>query len=340
MTQHHASNRLITVFALLLWAALTASSASAQPTASDAETARSYMDEADRLRDAGELWGALERYQAADQLMHVPTTGLEVAKTQAALMQLAEARATALSVAHTPAQRTEPKVFAAARKEAAELAVALAPRIADLALSVEPATAQPVVSIDGRPVPRISRELPYKLNPGRHTLLVEAAGFETKQEQLTLAEGEHAAATITLVPAAVSSKDAQDLKPKASASASAPAPIPPSSGGRTRAYIGFAAGGALLLTGAIAGVASLVKASDVRSQCPNDVCSESQRGAVASADALGTIANIALPLGVLGVGYGVVELLLQGSSERPAEAQRTGARWGLTANGVSISGRF
>lgn len=340
MKMEHLRSRDLSRFAASVWIVLlSAAPALAQPTASDAETARSYMDEADRLREAGDLWGALERYQAADQLMHVPTTGLDVAKTQAALLQLAEARATALAVAHTPAQRGEPKVFDAARTQAAELSVALAPRIPDVALSVEPASAEAVVNIDGRPVPRISRDLPYKLNPGRHLLIVEAPGFEAKQEQLSLAEGQHAEVAVTLERAAVSGKSA----PVAARQPSPRAPEPviiEGNAGRTRAYIGFAAGGALLITGAVTGITSLVKAADVRSGCRNDVCPESARADVASADVLGTIANIALPLGVIGVGYGVVELLLSGSSERAPEPQRAEARVGLTATGVSVSGSF
>jgi hypothetical protein len=321
----------------LLWSA---SIASAQPTASDAESARSYMDEADRLREAGDLWGALERYQAADQLMHVPTTGLEVAKTQATLLQLTEARATALSVAHTPTQPREPKVFSAARTEATQLAAALAPRIADLKLSIDPASAQAVVSIDGRHVPRTAPELPYKLNPGRHLLLVEAADFETKQEQVTLAEGEHSVLTLTLSPSAALSKSGPVVQP----AKLAPEPAVKSdevatgnSAGRTRAYIGFAAGGALLITGAVTGILSLAKASDVRSRCVNNVCPESARADAASADSLGTIANITLPLGALGIGYGVVELLLQSAPETQDKPE---VRAGLTPTGVGVSGRF
>jgi hypothetical protein len=340
MMKRHSNNQ-VALFLSMIWLLASVSIASAEPSASDAESARSYMDEADRLRESGDLWAALERYQAADQLMHVPTTGLEVAKTQAALLQLTEARASALSVAHTPTQPREPKVFDAARKEAAQLAAALGPRIPDLKLSVEPATAQAVVTIDGRPMPRVSPELPYKVNPGRHLLVVEAPDFETKQEQVTLAEGEHRALTLTLLPSATqSSKAVVAVEPVKSAPARAVAEQAVDSGssaGRTRAYIGFAAGGALLVTGAITGIMSLTKVSDVRSRCMNDVCPESARSDVATADTLGMIANITLPLGMLGVGYGVVELLLSGSDDRAPEPS---IRAGLTPTGVGVSGRF
>lgn len=333
MSKRIATHCLLT---LTCWLALTTASR-AQSAATDAETARGYMDEADNMREAGDLWAALERYQAADQLMHVPTTGIEVAKTQAMLLQLAEARATALTIAHSAEHADEPKVFGDARKEAAQLAAALAPRIPDLQLTIAPASAHAVVSIDGRPLPQLSPALPYKLNPGRHILRVEAPGFETKQENLNLAEGQHATLSLSL--------DAQPSHaptPREVAAAPVvPAPAQPArsanTASRVRAYAGLAAGGALLVTGAITGIVSLTKVSDVRARCMNDVCPESARADVSTADALATISNITLPLGVLGIGYGIVELLLQEPASHDLEPA---VRAGLTATGVGIDARF
>src|SRR5262249_49902102 len=52
-----------------------------QPSASDRETARALMAEGRERRDAGDLAAALKSFQTADSIMHVPTTGLEVART-------------------------------------------------------------------------------------------------------------------------------------------------------------------------------------------------------------------------------------------------------------------
>jgi hypothetical protein len=315
-----------------------------QRSATDAETARTLMDEADRLRDAGDLWAALERYHAADEIMHVPSTGIELAKAQAALLQLVEARATALSTVHLPEQPNESKVFRESRAEAVKLAAALAPRIADLTLAIEPASAQAAVRVDGQAIPRISRSLPYKLNPGSHVLLVEAPGFASKTEQLTLAEGQHATLGMTLTPApSAATTEPVAKQPSQHAAQANEATRPhadPGAGNRARAFVAFAAGGALLVTGAVAGILSLTKASDVRAQCNNNVCPESLRGQAASADTLGTIANVTLPLGVLGVGYGIVELLLQPSAEHAQAAHASGLHAMVTGTGVVLHGQF
>ena len=64
----------------------------AAPSPAERETARSLMVDGDRLRSAGDLQSALARYQAAHAIMNVPTTGLALAETQAALGLLVEAR--------------------------------------------------------------------------------------------------------------------------------------------------------------------------------------------------------------------------------------------------------
>jgi hypothetical protein len=58
---------------------LCTSAALAEPSPGEKETARALMDEGDRKLSKQDLRGALQAYQGADQIMGVPTTGLEVA---------------------------------------------------------------------------------------------------------------------------------------------------------------------------------------------------------------------------------------------------------------------
>ena len=60
----------------------------------DRETARTLMQQGRELTAKGDLKEALKRFKGADDIMHVPTTGLEVARTQAPLGLLVEARDT------------------------------------------------------------------------------------------------------------------------------------------------------------------------------------------------------------------------------------------------------
>src|SRR2546425_4050542 len=114
--------------------------AHAEPTAADRETARALMKQGVAARDSGDLKGALKNFEAADAIMHVPSTGFEVAKTRAALGMLIEARDVALSIARAPAQPGEPSPFAEARNASQKLSDDLEGRIPSIKLSVKAAS--------------------------------------------------------------------------------------------------------------------------------------------------------------------------------------------------------
>src|SRR5262249_29380095 len=113
----------------LLALSISSTALAAEPTAADKETARKFMAEAREKRAANDHKGALQAFQAADAIMHVPTTGLEVARTHAALGQLVEARENALRVARSTPEPDEPAPFKRAREEATQLVDDLGKRI-------------------------------------------------------------------------------------------------------------------------------------------------------------------------------------------------------------------
>jgi hypothetical protein len=287
------------------------------------------MDDADRLREAGDLWGALERFQAANQIMNVPTTGLELARVQAAILQLVEARDSALSAARLPVTKGEPKAFADARVAANGLAAEVAPRIPDLTVFVEPSVAGGRVSIDGVALPRLPRPLPFKLNPGAHMVAVEASGYVSRSEQISLAERQHAELRITLTPSpralpAVAAQPVATVPAQPAATAATPREMDdPNRAGRTRGYVAIVAGGAVLAAGVVTGILSATKTNSLKDMCAGYNCPPSSQATIDTANTLATVANITIPLGLVGIGYGVFELLTHGSAstpERPSAA--------------------
>ena len=98
----------LTMTATAVATLLAAPGASAQVSAADRETARSAMQEGRDLRDKGDLKGALQRFKTADDIMHVPTTSLEVARAQVALGLLIEALDTIAAIRKTHAARRRP----------------------------------------------------------------------------------------------------------------------------------------------------------------------------------------------------------------------------------------
>ena len=110
--------------------------------AEDRESARQLLDRGDEQEEKGELEGALASYRAAHELMHVPTTGFEVARISAKLGKLVEARDVALEVIRMPTMARESKPFKVARAAAESLARELAPQIPSLRLELTPEAEQ------------------------------------------------------------------------------------------------------------------------------------------------------------------------------------------------------
>src|SRR5678810_388595 len=87
------------VLALSVAASLWTGRVHAEPSAADLATARELYLQAKDLRSAGDLKGALEKYQAAWQTAPTPIIGIELGRTHTQLGQLIEARETFLAIA-------------------------------------------------------------------------------------------------------------------------------------------------------------------------------------------------------------------------------------------------
>jgi hypothetical protein len=274
------------------------------------------MDEGDRLFAGGDLEGALKRYQAAHQIMDVPTTGIEVAKTQTKLGHLVEARAVAIEVANSAAAPREPAVFGEARLEAGRLAEQLEARIPSIVVTVAPeglttATAQ----VEGTRLPQAAFGLPFKVNPGEHSLEVSATNYLSEVVKFTVAEGEQRKLAVTLTPAPA----AATPRPVASTTTVTPAPPQHEAGSRTLTYVAFGVAGAAALVGGGAGVYSLMKTNDAKEKyCQGNTCREGAKPLLDDASMYAWVANIGLGVAVLAAGYGAYTLIFD---DEPAPSQ-------------------
>lgn len=315
--------------------------AAADPGASERETARALMTEGDKLRAAGDLRAALTRYQAAHAIVHAPTTGLDLARVQAQLGLLVEARSTASEVIHHPAAAAEPAVFGAARKEATALANDLETRVPSVKVDVQPAGLSYTVSIDGVGLPAEIGKLPYKVNPGPHSLRVDAAGYDTAHRQVTLTDGETQTVSILLVqqPLAATPQTTSpgSQLPAASITGRDQALDDARDAGRLRGMIGLGVGGASFVAGTLTGVMALSMGSDVKGHCDNNLCDPSQRDSLSTANTLANISNITLPIGLVGIAYGLYELLTLPSAQ-PAAERASGTHFEFTGTGAVLRG--
>jgi hypothetical protein len=295
----------------------------AQATANDRETARGLMQEGRDLRDKGHSQDALKRFKAADDIMHVPTTGLEVAKTLAAMGMLVEARDTIANIRKLPQSPNDPAPFVDARAKADELDTALETRIPALNITVTGAAEgeSPSLVVDGVPVPAAAVGLPRKVNPGKHMVVAKTAHGRGEQS-VDIREGEQKDVQIKL-GAASSDSMATDTPSDGTTDGQSPhtdTPADSDSGGPKShsptliTWIGAGVGGAGLIAGSITGLMSMSLVSKIKNngECPNNVCRSGMPGGddYSSANSLATIADIGFVVAGIGAAVAVGSIIL------------------------------
>jgi hypothetical protein len=153
----------------------------ATPADAAAQSARELMSKGRAARARDDLQEALASFSAADAIMHVPTTALEVARTQAALGLLLEAMATLEQMLARPAEPDEPAVFKNARNAAGQLKGDLSQLIPKLRFKLNPGQAKPSLSLDGEPQPADVWDQGLLVNPGQHRLTAELDGAQQER---------------------------------------------------------------------------------------------------------------------------------------------------------------
>ena len=318
----------------------------AEPSAAERETARGLLAEGDRLHAAGDLKGALSCYKSAHAIIRIPTTGLDVAEVAAELGLLVEARSAAMEAANLPATAGEPGVFAKARTDARALAKSIEPRVPSVKTLVTPTDAPYSLTIDGISLPTEARAVAFRTNPGEHVVRVEAAGYEPIKVNVELLEGQAFSHTLALKPLPAPPAPAPPyvaphypLQPPPRRVSMSAADAEAVSDARLRGIIGLSVGGAVLIGGAVVGSVSLVQAEAIEVDCANGHCPKNKRADISSANTLANVANVLMPLGLLGAAYGAFELLTarsrKGSQPDSLNASLT-VDW--TGTGITVRG--
>jgi hypothetical protein len=292
-----------------------------EPSAADKETARGLMTEGRADRDKNDLKGALKAFAGADAIMHVPTTGLELARAQAAVGQLVEARDTALRIVRAPEKPGEPAPFKAAREAASALNDQLEARIPSLTVNVKnvPAGVSTTLTIDGVDVPSEVIGQPRKLDPGHHVVEAKAGTAYGKQE-VDVAEKDSKEVAIELPAQGATSAaggasdtgaDNGQQQPEQTAG-----PEGRSGGSKLMLFGGFGLAAAGAIAGTVTGLMSMSKTSSIKSSpgCSGNVCGPSEYDDISSAKTLATISTISFIAGGVGAAVGVIGLFVGGGS--------------------------
>lgn len=283
----------------------TVHTAVAEPTPEEKESARTLLDEGDARIEAGDLEGALRAYEAADLVMNVPTTAIEVAKTRARLGRLLLARDAARRVEAFPFRSDEPAAFLAARTEARAILIDLGNRIAVVALTVTPPSAAPdtielvVDSVARAFVPTL------ELDPGPHRIVATASGV-TVTRMIVLREGERQQVALALTP---------------------PAPPPqPDSAPRFVSSPVFWSGASIAVTSAIVatafGAVSASLTAEIEDACPGlDDCDPALQGNHDRANDFANVSNVAFATMGAGVIVAVVGIIVAETTDAPVSVR-------------------
>lgn len=322
MTASSTLLRAAMLLALLLGSAV----AQAQPSAAQKETARGLMAEGRELRDRGDLNGALTRFNAADALMGVPTTGFEVAATQAQLGKLVEARETLQRVLAIAVSPDDPEPFNEALRKARALDQQLQARIASLRFVVKGLKDGEAVelAVDGENVPKALLNLPLRVNPGHHAVVARVRQRELRRD-VDVAEGQSVPVMLELA-----SDEAKPVAtPPASASAAAappPVDVPPprsapsaSRGLPTLAYVGGGVALAGLVVGSVTGISAISHKNDAKQACVDSKCPPSTWSDLDSARSMATVSTVGFVVGAIGAVVGAGAILLDGEDAGPSE---------------------
>ena len=295
----------LTLAAAAVAALLAAPPAGAQPSPADRETARSMMQEGRDLREKGDLKSALVRFKSADEIMHVPTTGLEVARTQVSLGLLVEALDTIAMIRKLPSGPDDPAPFKDARSKAEDLATQIENKVPTLNISITGGTEgeTPAISIDGNSIPAGAAGVPRKIDPGHHVISAKGAAGEATEE-IDVADGEKKDVSLVLVKGGGGESEPEQAS-------QGNRKVVHSPNGLTWAGVGVAGVG--LVTGIITGVMTLSKASALKTECDaSKKCLDGSPGGsdYKSGNTLATVADVGFVVAGAGAVLAITSLIV------------------------------
>ena len=287
-----------------LIALLCAASAHAQPvspteapSANPAATAQATQHGERGLEayEAGRWTEALGNFEKAQRLVPAPTFRLFIARCQAKLGRLLEARDNYRHVRDTRLGPDAPQQFRDAVLQARTEVAALATRLPKLRIT---APGSHRVEIDGkRAVAGLKTGM--ELDPGRYEVVAHFPGGKSRKEIVVLQEG--ANVVVNVARPEEHMPPTPPAKKKGSPIGAAP-------------VVAFGVGAAGLIVGGVAGALAWNQAGDVKDQCDGKVCPTRVKADADEASQMALVSTIGFAVFAVGTATGVVLLAVQPSS--------------------------
>lgn len=304
--------------------------AGAQPvTATDSATAESLFNEALALLESKRPAEACPKLEASQRLDPGVGTLLYLADCYQQLGRTASAWATFREAAYMAKDRKDDR-----EPVAVESAKALEPKLSYLTLEVTPPEGVTLeIKRDGQVIPEAVWNTAIPVDPGPHTVQVNAPGKKPWSTTITVGEGPRQESVV--IPAL---EDAP-LPPPTPLSAPPvdQGPEPPYSTQKTVGWVVLGAGSAGLITGGVLALLARGNDSDADAECRPDqrgLCNPAGVKLGESAETKATWAGISAGVGLAAIGAGVT-LLLTASPTSESAALSVSAR--LRGDGAELS---
>ncbi|MFO0661132.1 MAG: protein kinase [Polyangiaceae bacterium] len=296
------------IAALLLLSMSTSSLAWAEPSEGERKVARTLMAEGRSLRDEkDDAKGALVAFQKAHDIMHVPTTAIELVRTMVKLALYREALTVIAEVRAMPVNASDPAPFAAARAELDNIFREIDPKVAAITVTLSPEAEIREITLDGATVQKASLSAPLRLANGSHTFVAKGDADRIVTKQIEVTEGARMTVALTLPEKVV------DQPPPASPSTNTtPAwrkPIP---------LAGAGVAGVGLILGTVTGAIALSKASSAKSHCVDNLCPPVAHDDVNSGRTFATVSTVSFIVAGVGAATAGVAIYLGSRKSEPS----------------------
>jgi hypothetical protein len=302
--------RLLVPLALAIFAATPLAFAQ---TAEDRAQARALGERGAEALANHEWAKAEDLFRRGDALFHAPTLTLGLARAEVQLGKFVEAwEAYHRVILETPSGNNA--VFTKAVQDAKAESLAVEGRRAQVTLTLTGPT-EGTVTLDGIALPAAAVGAGRFINPGNHTVHVEAAAYKPLDTHFQVAEGQSTSVPLVLVPAPPPPAGAVVFTPPPLGGpppGSPPAPPPPTGhASHTLSYISFGVGGAGLVTGVVTGVLAMSKHSSLHSSpCATGPCLPGDASTfdsnLNSFHTLGTISTVGFVVAGVGAAAGTL----------------------------------
>jgi hypothetical protein len=306
--------------------------------ADDAARAQVLFEQGNRAMDAHDYATACAKFEATQSMVR----GIGVTLRLADCLEKQGRIASAWAQFRSGEQMCQDK-HDARESVARDRAAALEPHLPKVRLMVaQPAPEGLHVTQDGHELPAGTWATDVPIDPGPHVFTASAPGYQSWEAKRDFAADRPAVEVdvpaLVKEPQTAAREERHEAAPPQKIEAPPPSP-PQQSGSRsipTVAWIGFGVGAAGIISGSITGSMTLVKASQIKSDCPSGACtSQTQLDNAKAAQVIATISDVSFIVGGVGALVGVGAYLFLGKNGDERSAVVT-----FTPNGAAVSGTF